>query len=270
MYIIGEKLNGMFKKVNQAIKERNEEYIKQLALQQLQIADALDVNVGYESDNLVEDMIWLIKTIRKVTSVPISIDTTKPHVMEEALKVAGENSFINSSNADIDNLDLYIPMAKKYNANLIVLTITKSGIPQDTFGKMELVSNIIAKSLEHEFDLTKLYIDPVLLPINVSQQNALSVLEVIQRIKVISEPPPRTIVGLSNLSQGSEYRSLLNRTYAILAIQAGLDCAILDPLDAELINSIITAELCLNKYLYCESFLEAYKRNKWDLSLSLL
>ncbi len=263
MYIIGEKINGMFKKVNQAIKERNEEYIKQLAQQQIESgADALDVNVGYDSIKILDDMIWLVKTIRKVTSAPISIDTTKPDVMEETLKVAGENSFINSSHGDNESLDLYLPMAKKYNSNLIVLTITKSGIPQDTSGKMWIVSNIISKCLEHEFDLTRLYIDPVLLPLNVSQQNALSVLEVIQQIKTISDPPPKTTLGLSNISQGTKYRNLINKTFAILAIQSGLDSAIIDPLDSELINSIITAEICLNKQLYCDSFLEAYKKQK--------
>lgn len=261
MYIIGEKINGMFKKVNQAILERNTAYIKELAKQQLDAgADALDVNVGPESIKPMEDMKWLITTIREVTDKPLAIDTTKPDIMEEGLKLAGEGSFINSTHADNEKLDIYIPMAKKYNAKLIALTISKSGVPQDVNGKMELVTNIISKCLEYEYDISNLYIDPVILPVNVSQQNAYAVLEVIQQIKLVSDPPPKTLLGLSNVSQGTKYRSLIDRTYVVLALHAGLDAAILNPLDYELMNAIITAEICLNKQLYCDSFLEAYKK----------
>lgn len=261
MYIIGEKINGMFKKVNQAIKERNTTYIKELAIQQIEYgADALDVNVGPESINPLQDMKWLITTIREVTNVPLAIDTTKPDVMEEGLKLAGEGSFINSTHADNEKLDIYVPMAKKYNAKLIALTISKSGVPQDTAGKMELVTNIIQKCLEYEYDVSNLYIDPVILPVNVAQQNAASVLEVIQQIKLVSDPPPKTLLGLSNVSQGTKYRSLIDRTYVVLALASGLDSAILNPLDRELMDAIITAELLLGKQLYCDSFLEAYRK----------
>ncbi|MCS7228346.1 MAG: dihydropteroate synthase, partial [Endomicrobia bacterium] len=253
--------NGMFKKVNQAIKERASLLIKELAKQQLEAgADALDVNVGPESVNPLQDMKWLITTIREVTDAPLAIDTTKPDIMEEGLKLAGEGSFINSTHADPEKLDIYIPMAKKYNAKLIALTISKSGVPQDATGKMELVSNIVQKCLEYEYDVSNVYIDPVILPVNVSQQNATAVLEVIQQIKLVSDPPPKTLLGLSNVSQGTKYRSLIDRTYVVLALASGLDSAILNPLDRELMDAIITAELCLGKQLYCDSFLEAYRK----------
>ncbi|MEN3013838.1 MAG: dihydropteroate synthase [Endomicrobiia bacterium] len=263
MYIIGEKINGMFKKVNQAIKERNSEFIKELAKQQLEAgANALDVNVGPESINPLEDMLWLINTIREITDAPLAIDTTKPEIMQEGLKTAskGEGCFINSTHADFEKLDIYIPMAKKYNAKLIALTISKSGVPQDVQGKMELVTNIIQKCVEYEYDVENLFIDPVILPINVSQQNATAVLEVIQQIKLVSDPPPKTLLGLSNVSQGTKYRNLIDRTYVVLALASGLDSAILNPLDKELMDAIITAELLLGKQLYCESFLEAYRK----------
>jgi 5-methyltetrahydrofolate corrinoid/iron sulfur protein methyltransferase len=125
---------------------------------------------------------------------------------------------------------------------------------------MELVSNIITKSLERNYDITNLFIDPVLLPINVAQQQIISILECINQIKYISDPPPKTIVGLSNISQGTKYRSLIDRTFISLAIYTGLDAAILNPFDKELMDTIITTELLLNKQLYCESFIEAYRK----------
>ncbi len=261
MIIIGEKINGMFKKVALAIKERDSNYIQDLAKQQISLGcDALDVNVGPESVDPVADMRWLVKTIREITDITLCIDTTNKEVMEEGLKLSGEGCFINSSHADEEKLDFFIPLAKKYNSKLIVLTISKNGIPSDTNSRMELVSNIITKSLEHNYDITNLFIDPVLLPINVAQQQIISILECINQIKYISDPPPKTIVGLSNISQGTKYRSLIDRTFISLAIYTGLDAAILNPFDKELMDTIITTELLLNKQLYCESFIEAYRK----------
>lgn len=261
MLIIGEKLNGMFKKVNEAIKNKDEHYIQQLAKQQLDAgADVLDINVGPESLNPLEDMKWLITTVRKVTDKPLAIDTTKPDIMEEGLKLAGEGSFVNSTHADLEKLDIYFPLAKKYNSNLIALTISVKGIPSDSQGRMELVTNIVSKCLEYEFDITKLYIDPVILPVNVAQQQVLAVLETISQIKTISDPPPKTLLGLSNVSQGTKVRSLIDKTFVVMAIYAGLDSAILNPLDEELMNAIITTELLLGKQLYCDSYLQAYRK----------
>jgi 5-methyltetrahydrofolate corrinoid/iron sulfur protein methyltransferase len=86
------------------------------------------------------------------------------------------------------------------------------------------------------------------------------ILEAIHEFKIISEPSPKTIVGLSNVSQGAKTRSLVNRAFLTMAIAQGLDAAILDPLDKELMDAAITAELILNKQIYCDSYLDAYKR----------
>ncbi len=261
MIIIGEKINGMFRKVALAIKEKDEVFIQNLAQQQISAgSNVLDVNVGPESLAHTEDLIWLIKTIRKITNAPLAIDTPKLESVEEGLKYAGEGSFINSSHADDEKLDIYIPLAKKYNSKLIVLTISKNGVPQDIQNRLELASNIIRKCQEYNFDISNLFIDPVLLPINVAQQQIVHIIDFINQIKFISEPSPKTIVGLSNISQGTKYRSLIDRTFISLAIYAGLDAAILNPLDKDLIDTIITTELLLNRQLYCESFLEAYRK----------
>jgi 5-methyltetrahydrofolate corrinoid/iron sulfur protein methyltransferase len=86
------------------------------------------------------------------------------------------------------------------------------------------------------------------------------ILESIREFKIISEPSPKTIVGLSNVSQGSGARNLINRTFLTMAAAFGLDAAILDPEDAELMDALITAELILNKQIYCGSYLEAYRK----------
>lgn len=263
MYIIGELINGMYRKVAQAIVERNKTYIKSLAQLQIEAgADALDVNCGLGSKNAGADMRWLVETIQDGLNVRLSLDYTKPEVIEECLKVCRKSAIINSSSADIERLSVYLPMAKKYNASLIVLAMDQNGVPQDKDKKLELAVRILNFAQEHDFSLEELYLDPILPPINVAQNQLFGILEGIKDFKMLSTPAPKTVVGLSNVSQGVTDRSIINRTFFVMARACGLDAAILDPLDEALMHSVITAELILNKTIYCDSFLDAYRKSK--------
>ncbi|MDD5506525.1 MAG: methyltetrahydrofolate--corrinoid methyltransferase, partial [Candidatus Omnitrophica bacterium] len=111
-----------------------------------------------------------------------------------------------------------------------------------------------------EFPIDNLYLDPIVLPVNVAQAQLKDILESIREFKIISEPSPKTTLGLSNVSQGTNVRGLVNRTFLTMAIAYGLDSAILDPTDKELMEALITAELILNKNIYCGSYLEAYRK----------
>jgi 5-methyltetrahydrofolate corrinoid/iron sulfur protein methyltransferase len=167
---------------------------------------------------------------------------------------------INSTSADKAKLDILVPLALKYKTGLIALTLDKKGVPQDKDRRLELAAMIVADCQEKGFPLDELYIDPVVLPVNVAQAQLEATLQVLTEFKIISQPPPKTVVGLSNVSQGTKERGLVNRTFLIMAIVNGLDAAILDPLDKELMDSLITAELILNKQIYCDSFLQAYRK----------
>ena len=101
----------------------------------------------------------------------------------------------------------------------------------------------MATCVEHDFPVENLYLDPIVMPVNVSQAAMPDILESIREFKIISEPSPRTVIGLSNVSQGTHFRSLINRTFLVMAAAFGLDAAILDPLDTELMDALITAEL---------------------------
>ncbi|MFH1540581.1 MAG: dihydropteroate synthase [Elusimicrobiota bacterium] len=263
MFIIGEKINGMFKNVGEAIATKNKLIIQELAKSQLEAgANALDVNVGPTSIDPLKDMEWLITAIRGVTDKPLAIDTTKLAVMEKGLSLAGSGSFLNSVSGQKEKLDLLLPVAKKYDSKIIALTMNKSGVPANAESRLEIALNIIAACQEHGIEMENLYIDAVILPVNVAQDHSPAVLETIKQCKLICDPPPKTILGLSNVSQKTLNRSLVDRTFLIMALASGLDAAILNPLDKELVNSMITAELLLGRQLYCDSYLEAYTK-KW-------
>jgi 5-methyltetrahydrofolate corrinoid/iron sulfur protein methyltransferase len=262
MLIVGELINGMFADIGAAIKEHNKEQIQKRALSQVACgADALDVNCGPASRQPLTDMPWLVETIQEVTDKPLCLDSSKPKVIEEGLKaVKNSGVIINSTTADKEKLDTLVPMAMKYKARLVGITINEKGIPQNKDQRLEMAAGIVADCQEKGFPADDLYLDPIVLPVNVAQAQLKDILESIAEFKILSSPGPKTILGLSNVSQASRNRSLINRTFLTMAVASGLDSAILNPEDKELIDTLITAELILNKNIYCDSYLEAYRK----------
>ena len=261
MFIIGELINGMYVNIGKAIKEKDKSAIQKCALDQIKSgADALDINCGPASKDPLTDIQWLVEVIQEVTDKPLAIDSSKPKVIETGLKACKNKAIINSVTADEEKLNILIPLAKQYNAKLIALAISAKGIPQNKDQRLELAVTIVAGCSEQSFPIEELYLDPIVLPVNVAQAQIKDILESIREFKIISEPSPKTIVGLSNVSQGTGVRSLINRTFLTMAVAFGLDAAILDPLDRELMDALITSELILNKNIYCDSYLEAYRR----------
>jgi len=261
MFIVGELINGMYKNIGRAIKDKDKNTIQECALAQIKEgADALDINCGPVSNDPASDIQWLIEVIQEVTDRPLVLDSSKPRVIEAGLKVIRNEAVINSTTADLEKLKSLVPLAKKYNARLIGLTISVKGVPQNKDQRLELAAAIVAYCAEEGFPAENLYLDPIVLPVNVAQAQIGDILESIREFKIISEPSPKTIVGLSNVSQGTGARSLINRTFLSIAIAYGLDAAILDPQDRDLMDAAITAELILNKQIYCDSYLEAYRK----------
>lgn len=260
MIAIGERINGMFSDVKRAIRKKDPSVIRELAIKQTEAgATFLDVNVGTAASDQCDTMRWLISVIQGVVKTPISIDSQKLDVVRAGLEVVKNEILINSCKADPEELDVYLPLAKKHNASIICLTINKQGVPQDVNTRVEIAATIASKAMEHDFDMTKIFIDPIALPINVDQKQPSYLFEVFNQVKYISNPPPHIVVGLSNFSQGTKERALLNRTFLTMAIAAGLDSAVMDVLDKDLMDAAICTEMILNKHVYSDSFLKAAK-----------
>lgn len=261
MIVIGELINGMYKDVGRAIANKETDIIQHLATDQVKAgATVLDVNTGPYSKNPKDDMKWLVESIQKVTDVSLALDSTKADVIEEGLKLVKKRAIINSTNADEAKMDTIFSLSRKYKAQVIGLAMDKSGVPNSKDKRLELAATIVAKAMEFEMDADDLYLDPIVLPVNVAQTQGFEVLESIREFRHLCEPAPQTTIGLSNVSQGTKARSLINRTFLVMAIANGLTSAIVDPLDKELMDAMIAAELILNKNIYCDSFLDAYRK----------
>lgn len=261
MIVIGERINGQFNDVKKAIQKEDKDVIQKLALGQIEAgANYLDVNVGtaVPSAKKGEAMVWLIEAIQEVTDAPLALDTPILSVMETSLEAAKTPPMINSTQADPDRLETYLKLAIDNDASLIALTMDKDGVPQDVDRRIELAGNIVVAAMEAGFPFEKLFIDPIILPVKAVQQQPKILLESIQQLQALADPSPHFVVGLSNISQGAKENHLINRTYLAMCITMGLDAAIVDPFDTELMNIMITAELLLNKQIYSDSFLAAY------------
>ena len=255
---IGERINGMFKDIRIAIKEKNAAVIQDYARRQTEAgAKFLDINVGTAAEDQCAVMKWLVEATQDAVKTALCIDSQKLDVVKAGLKVAKNEVLINSSKADPEALDIYMPLAKDHNASLICLTITKAGVPQDVDTRVAISASILEKALEHDFEIPKIFIDPILLPINCDQKQAVLMTQVYQQIKIMADPPPRITVGLSNFSQGTRERSLLNRTILTMAMAAGLDAPVMDVLDEELMNTALATDVVLNNIIYSDSFLKA-------------
>ncbi|MEK6645880.1 MAG: dihydropteroate synthase [Candidatus Firestonebacteria bacterium] len=262
MFVIGERINGMFKAVKEAIINKDKKIIHEIALRQLEGgANALDVNVGPSTADAVGAMKWLVETIQEITDVTLVIDSPKVAVLEAGLSLCKKKAIINSTTAEKEKLDKILPLAQKYNAGIVGLTISEKGIPATASERVEIAANIIAQAMELGISPDDVYIDPVVLPVNVAQAQCPELLYALRDCKLICSPSPKTVVGLSNVSQGTKNRELINRTYLVMAQAYGLDAAIVDPTDKELMDAMITADLLLNKNIYCDSYLDAYRKS---------
>ncbi|KPK86431.1 MAG: hypothetical protein AMJ81_01235 [Phycisphaerae bacterium SM23_33] len=263
MYVIGERINGMFTDVKQALREKNAEVIKDLARRQMQAgASALDVNVGPAVRDDKGGMLWLVEVIRSVTDAAVAIDTAKWNVMSAVIPQVPGKKILNSSKADPEIASQYVGLAVEQGASLIGLTIDAQGVPGNVEGRVELGAQLITVAMEGGLELERLFIDPIILPVNVSPKNPLHCMQAIAQIKAFADPPPHLMLGLSNVSQRCRNRELINRTYLAMAMAQGMDAAIMDPLDTELMDAAITAELLLEKMIYCDSYLEAARQGQ--------
>lgn len=263
MFVIGERINGMFQNVRGALENRDESIIHEVAQAQLEGgADALDINVGPAKGKAIDNMLWLIETTQEVTDAPLCIDTPKFEVMEQALKACQNPTIINSTKATEGELDRYVPLAVETESRLVALTIDASGVPSNVDARINMGATIVTKAMEYGLELPELFIDPVIIPVNVAPKQPMAVLESIRQLKAFADPPPKFILGLSNVSQSCKLRGLINRIYLAMAISAGLDGAIMDSTDRELMESGITAELLMEEQIYCDDYIAAYLGNR--------
>lgn len=259
--MIGERINGMFKDIGEAVAKFDPKPIQDWAIKQTEAgAHYLDVNVGPTAEDRVKSMRWMCEVIQEVCDTPICLDSVNYDAIEAGLEVCKKPALINSCSAERPKIERVFPMAKKYGAGIIGLTMDKSGIPKSADQRVAHAMTLVAAADEFGIPMEDLYIDPLILPCNVAQDHAPEVLETLRQVKTLSDPPPRTTLGLSNVSQNTLDRPLINRMYCVMAITCGLDSAIIDVNDDALVEAIATADMLLNRAIYCDSYAKVFRQ----------
>ncbi|MCX7682798.1 MAG: dihydropteroate synthase [Anaerolineae bacterium] len=247
MYIIAENIHIISPKVKEAIANRDAKFFQDLAVRLVEAgANAIDLNIGPQKKAGHEILPWLVETIEQVVDVPLAFDTTNLAAIEAACEtVTKAQPIINSTDARPERLETVPLVAKKYNTRLIALTMGEGMIPVSADERVSIaLEKLIPRMLEIDFPITDLIIDPLVLTVSGCQEYCPECIEAVRTLKYAWDPPPLTNGGLSNVSNAvpAEMRPLLNRTYMVMLMGAGIDMVIADPLDRELMEWIRVVE----------------------------
>lgn len=263
MLIVGERINSTREKIKSAIKARNADFITDEASRQIASgAGFVDINCAVTDGDEVQDIDWVISVIQSgIPGVSICIDSPNYFAIERALEVykAKGGVMINSITAESDRIDRILPLAVSSNAKLIALTMDHKGMPDTAEERFEIARSMAERVKAGGLDLANLYFDPLIRPISTEPAQAKEFLRSIPLIKSLGA---NTICGLSNVSFGLPDRKIINSVFLAMAIQSGLDAAILDPTDKLMLSSLRAARALVGRDDYCAEYIKAFRDGK--------
>jgi 5-methyltetrahydrofolate--homocysteine methyltransferase len=263
MIIIGERINATRKRVREAIAKKDKAFLQKLAVDQVEAgADYIDVNAGTFPEEEAELMEWLVQVVQEVVEVPLSLDSANPAALEAGLKLhRNGRPIINSITAEEAKFRKVVPLILQYQTPVLTLSLDDSGITKTAEERFVVARKLIEALCAEGIAQDQIYLDPLIQPISVQNDFGVIAIEVIRRVKQ-EFPAVNTTCGLSNISFGLPQRAKLNRCFLIMAMAAGLDSAILDPLDREMMDAIRASEALLGKDHFCKNYIKAFRESK--------
>lgn len=237
MILIGENIQILSKVVSNALKEKDEKPLQELAIRQAKAgADYIDLNVGPARKD-PDVMKWLAGVIQEAVNKPLSLDTTNPVAMEAGLSVCKIPPLINSASGKQESKDKMLPLAVKYNCDVVLSVLIDAGIPTDSSSRAEAIMETVAYANEIGIPNERIWVDPIMMPISVDQPQ---VVELFEFMKILQDicPGAKSTLGLSNLSNGApeHLRGILNRICLVMLDRYKCFSAIVDSFDEELVK----------------------------------
>jgi 5-methyltetrahydrofolate--homocysteine methyltransferase len=256
--IIGERINPTGKKrLKEALRTGDIDYIiKEAVNQQEAGADILDVNIGLPDIDEKSMMKKVQEELQSISSLPLQIDSSNEEVIEEAVRYYNGKPIINSVNGKKDSMERILPIAKKYGALVVSLTLDEEGIPKTAEKRLEIAEKIIRKAKSYGISEENLLVDPLVLTASAEQENVMETLKAIPMIK--SKYNVKIVLGTSNVSFGLPNRDILNKTYLAMALSYGLDAPITDPTNAELLEVVRAFKVLANQDEDSKDYISAY------------
>lgn len=244
--VIGERINPTGKKTLQAeLREGKLDMVVNFAVEQEEKgADILDINLGMGG---IDENDMLIKTMYEVMGVshlPLSIDSSKCEVVENALRLYPGRALVNSVSLEAGKAEKLFPLIKKYGAMFILLPLSDEGLPKSKEEKINIIETLLKKAYSYGLTNKDIVVDGLVTTVSANEKAALETLETIAYCK---ENGLATVCGLSNISFGLPERSNINTAFLTMAISRGLTMAIANPSQKELMNAIYATDMLMNK-----------------------
>ena len=262
MLIIGEKLNGAIKSVAEAIKNRDGEFVRDLASRQLACrADYLDICSGVPDED-AEVLKWMIGLIQEEhPEARFSLDSPSPDIILECIPLCKNPGMINSVSLEGDKLDrIFSAVRDMKEWKIVALLLDETGMPESVEKRVDSFHRIMDKVKEFGIDPDRIWFDPLVFTVGTSPDSFLNFVGAADRI--LEEYPDAHIVsGLSNISYGLPYRKAVNHAFLIGAMMHGMDGAIMDPLNRDMLGGLFAAEALLGRDEYCIEYLTAYRED---------
>ncbi len=264
MLLIGESINGTIQKVGQAILDRNEPFLRELAKIQYECgAHFLDLNAGVAGGSEVEDLCWLVEIVQEEVPIPLMIDSANPEALKAALPVYhhSEPPILNSISGEEEKWNKLFPLIVEKKCKIVVLLMDDQGIPRTIEQRLSIAKRLYESLVQANIPPDHIYFDILVLSVAVEPESALVTLEMIKTVRSIF-PQSNTICGVSNVSMGLPGRRLINKTFLTMALSAGLDTLLIDVRDQSLMSSIYASKILMNQDPYCLEYLKAYREKK--------
>jgi len=257
--IIGERINPTGKKkIKEALKENNLDYILKEAINQQETGShILDINVGLPDIDEKEMMSKVIQEVQSIIALPLQIDSSNVDVIEAAARIYNGKPIINSVNGKKDNMEAILPIVKKYGALVIALTLDEDGIPKTSQKRVEIATKIIETAKEYGIPEENILVDPLVLTASAEQSAVMETLKAIPLIKA-KHKNVKIVLGASNVSFGLPNRKLLNSTYLAMALGFGLDAPITDSTNESLMDVIRSFKVLANQDIDSKDYIEKY------------
>ena len=249
MIIIGEKINGAIPSIKKAIAEKNETLIKKRAIAQANAgANFIDCAPSTSTDIEYETMVWLIGLIQEVTDTPICIDSPNAQLLARILNEGHVNrpGLVNSVNEEGTKCETIFPIIAGTPWEVIGLTCDQDGIPMESAKKVEIAKRIIDKANKYGVALNQVHIDPCVMALATMPSAMEDFVYCIEHIHAFA-PEVKVTGAISNISFEMPARKYINNSCMAYALAAGLDSAILDPCNEDMIGTIYACEALQQK-----------------------
>ncbi len=259
MIIIAEKINGSIPSVAKAIAEKDKDFIRNLAKVQSEAnADFIDVCASVDPSVEVETMKWLIDLVQEVTETPIAVDSPDARVCAEAAKFCNKPGLINSVSMEGDKIEVVFPTIADTKWQCAALLCDDKGIPRTAERRLEIFGQIMGKAKDYNIDPSRIHIDPLVEMLCTSEDGINMIVEVMKNIKA-QYPTVHVTGAASNVSFNLPARKMVNQAFVVLAMNAGLDSVILDPLNKDMRGLIYATEALMGNDEYCIEYITAYR-----------